>query len=70
MTIPNGPYHYFLPNCLDIPPRLCEIEGKYAWFAGEERGVPVDKLSGTFIRLVETGLPITVKPIVNSQNLV
>lgn len=53
-----------------MPPRLCEVEGKYAYFTDDSDPVRVDKLGGVFIRLVEAGLPLTAKPIASQENLV
>lgn len=61
MTITNGPYHYFLPGRMDRPPRLCEVVGAYVYFTDDYDPVRLAHLTGTFIRLVETGLPLTVK---------
>lgn len=66
-TIPSGSYHYFLPGRLNDPPRLCEVSGRYAYFCGDPDPVRVDKLTGTFIRLVETGLPLTVRDAEREQ---
>lgn len=68
MSIPNGPYHYYLPNRLDKPPRLCQVVGHYAYFVDDGDPVRLDKLTGTFIMLMETGLPLHRQPQAGAQN--